>query len=893
MQIRLKNLILNALIGLIALAGTASAEIISVTVDRSQPFDEASGYQYVEATMNGEVIRDDGTQGNYSVPVVLIYPEENGNGIGVVDFPNTVAFPLGLPGADEWSVLQFTRITTESFLFETGYTYMSVLWDKVVTDIFGPTPPDDGSEFNHLAYGFIERSDDAFHIMRDAAALLRDPSSLTGTDGPAPVDTVLSSGFSQTGMLINTFLALGENANGAFDGNLIGKMGLTCLVFLDEWPYFKFAPCPDHPAADQSVSIMIAGETDVVAFGAAFARTDAENWRSYELAGVSHLPVPIFPGLHPDQNTANSQQVFRAAIENLALWAADGIPAPPSKHLEGTITMDGGFDPDLDADGNALGGLRLPHMSQVIDDKVAGAPLGTYTGMNFEDPVADPIEDGLKFLTMIAGLFLPFSEAELEERYPTPGAYVSRVARAAEHLMENGYILPQDKDAYVQAASAEVMSITVDRSHPFDEVNGYQYVEGTMDGVIWRDDESQGEYSVPVVLIYPEEDGNGIGVVDLPNSAPIHMMPGAGEEWILQHTRTTTENYLFETGYTYISIQWDKAVTETFGPTPPDDGSDFNHLAYGTIEQGDDAFHIMRDAAAFLRDPGGFEGDSGPAPVDTVLSFGYSQTAQLINTFLAGGENANGAFDGNLIGKMGLLCLTFHNEPPLFSEMAPCPDHPASDPSVSIMIPAETDVIALAGAFARLDARNWRTYELAGVSHLPAPMFPGFHPNQNHANSQQVFRAAMKNLGMWAAEGIPAPPSRYLDGTIAEDGSFIPEVDEDGNALGGLRLPHMEQFIDGNLAGAPLGTYIGINPVEDLFVMIAGLFLPFSEAELAERYPHRGIYISRVARAAEYLESNGYILPHDKDDYVQAAVQKNFQPQPSHGQQNRHGANAP
>ncbi len=444
--------------------------------------------------------------------------------------------------------------------------------------------------------------------------------------------------------------------------------------------------------------------------------------------------------------------------------------------------------------------------------------------------------------------------------------------------------------ALVGSASAEVISVTVDRSQPFDEVSGYQYVEATMDGVVWRDDGSQGEYSVPVVLIYPEADGNGIGVVDLPNSAQIHVTPGASEWTVAQLTRSTTESYLFETGHTYLSVQWDKAVTETFGPAPPDDGSDFNHLAYGTIERGDDAFHIMRDAAFFLRNPSAFTGNGGPAPVDTVLSSGFSQTGGLINEFLARGENTSGAFDGNLIGKQGLVCWTFHNEPPLYSHFSPCTDHPASsDPSsVSIMIAAETDVILFDAASARTDAANWRSYELAGVSHLPAPIFPGLHPNQNYANSQQVFRAAIENLGLWAAEGIPAPSSKFIQGTIIPGGGllpdlvpgldgFEPEFDADGNALGGLRLPHMEQIIDDKLAGAPLGTYTGINPVEDLFVMIAGHFLPFSDAELEERYPNRGAYVSRVARAAEHLMDNGYILPHDKDAYVRGAARKPFQ----------------
>ncbi len=446
MQTRFKQLIFaKSLVGLIALAGAASAAVTSVTVDMSQPFDEVSGYQYVEGTMNGVVSRDDGSQGEYSVPVVLIYPDNGGNSIGVVDLPNTVAIHM-VPGAGEGAVIQYSRVTTENYLFETGHTYLSVQWDKLVTDTFGATPPDDGSDFNHLAYGTIERGDDAFHIIRDAASILRDPDVLVGADGPAPVDTVISSGFSQSGALINEFLAHGENLSGAFDGNLIGKMGFLCWSFQDEPPFILEpdpAPCPDHPASDPSLSIMIAAESDLIVAAAALARSDAANWRSYELAGVSHLPAPIFPGLHPDQNTANSQQVFRAAFRNLGLWVAEDIPAPASKHIEGTIAADGSFHIDLDEDGNALGGLRLPHMEQVIDGKVAGAPRGIYTGIN-------PVEN---FFVMIAGLFVPFSEAELAERYPNPGSYVSRVARAAEHLRDAGYILAHDKDAYVKEAA--------------------------------------------------------------------------------------------------------------------------------------------------------------------------------------------------------------------------------------------------------------------------------------------------------------------------------------------------------------------------------------------------------------------------------------------------------
>lgn len=59
---------------------------------------------------------------------------------------------------------------------------------------------------------------------------------------------------------------------------------------------------------------------------------------------------------------------------------------------------------------------------------------------------------------------------------------------------------------------------------------------------------------------------------------------------------------------TYISIQWNKAVTEIFGPTVPHDGQPHNHLVYGTIDRSADAWEILLDAARLLKDPSAYPG---------------------------------------------------------------------------------------------------------------------------------------------------------------------------------------------------------------------------------------------------------------------------------------------
>ena len=456
------------LLAVALVAGMASAQVTSVTVDSSKPFEKVDGYTYVEGTMHGTVERDDGSVGEYSVPLVLIYPEDGGNGVGVVDWPNSVYYGVtGHEDLDESMTLQHARNATDGYLFTAGYTYASVQWSKEVTELFGPSGDRSDPDYNHLVYGKIEEGTDGWHILRDAARFLRDPTAFDAGDGPLPVDTVLSFGYSQSAAVQNQFLLLGENTvDGelAYDGHLLAVGGFACTTLTDEAPFYSLGlrcddPSADHqgrPVDDDSKMIAIQAQSDLEAppFFAALSRFEDEpNWRQYELAGVAHIPPSILPDLSDVQNPVEPAPVFRAAFRNLKLWTTEGTAPPPSKFLEGEVIPDGEelagvMITDLDEDGNALGGLKLPHMEQVIDGEVAGAPLGVYTGLN---PDTDP-DDPTAGFVLFGGTFTPFDEAELRERYPDHETYVNRVTRAADYLLDRGYILEEDRDAYVLEA---------------------------------------------------------------------------------------------------------------------------------------------------------------------------------------------------------------------------------------------------------------------------------------------------------------------------------------------------------------------------------------------------------------------------------------------------------
>jgi hypothetical protein len=71
----------------------------------------------------------------------------------------------------------------------------------------------------------------------------------------------------------------------------------------------------------------------------------------------------------------------------------------------------------------------------MVEDMPAGAPLGVYGGLDVSG------FDPFNVFLLLSGTFQPFSDSEIESRYPTPEAYKELVTRAADHLLAEEYIL--------------------------------------------------------------------------------------------------------------------------------------------------------------------------------------------------------------------------------------------------------------------------------------------------------------------------------------------------------------------------------------------------------------------------------------------------------------------
>jgi hypothetical protein len=114
--------------------------------------------------------------------------------------------------------------------------------------------------------------------------------------------------------------------------------------------------------------------------------------------------------------------------------------------------------PQSDADGNDLGGVRLPELQ---------VPLATYTGWNLRDPSIGAPEQRVSFL----GSWIPLPKTAEErkktgdprpsiaERYLSQDDYMKKFEQAARKLIEQRFLLQEDLPAILERGKLEWKTI--------------------------------------------------------------------------------------------------------------------------------------------------------------------------------------------------------------------------------------------------------------------------------------------------------------------------------------------------------------------------------------------------------------------------------------------------
>jgi hypothetical protein len=173
-------------------------------------------------------------------------------------------------------------------------------------------------------------------------------------------------------------------------------------------------------------------------------RADDDRFRRWEVAGSAHSgwngqeyrrPVltrdlgaaPEYRCERPPFSRAPLHHVIAAAYGHLTRWAERGVLPPSAPPLE--FAADG--TKARDQLGRARGGIRLSQ---------AEAPTALDTGDNAGETFC-----------FLFGSHEPFAPEQLDELYPTRGAYLAQVARTDARNVLAGYLLPRATPATTSA----------------------------------------------------------------------------------------------------------------------------------------------------------------------------------------------------------------------------------------------------------------------------------------------------------------------------------------------------------------------------------------------------------------------------------------------------------
>ena len=123
-----------------------------------------------------------------------------------------------------------------------------------------------------------------------------------------------------------------------------------------------------------------------------------------------------------------------------------------------------------------------------------------------------------------------------------------------------------------------------------------------------------------------------------------------------------------------------------------------------------------------------------------------------------------------------------------------------------------------------------------------------------------VTRAAYRNLQQWVVEGTMPPKAPFIELDCTQ---LQVKRDENGNALGGVRLPYID---------LPTSTHIAVLSDRGGMLSVMGTRYPFTEEKLKELYPDRAAYLQKFSSSTDKLVADRWILPEDGEAMKSAAA---------------------
>ena len=247
---------------------------------------------------------------------------------------------------------------------------------------------------------------------------------------------------------------------------------------------------------------------------------------------------------------------------------------------------------------------------------------------------------------------------------------------------------------------------------------------------------------------------------------------------------------------------------------------------------------------------------------------GYSQSAVDAVTYAnafnprAGGSDRGRLYDGYLLMGRAASATPLDSGTDVLPKLETRPTGPATSPIVEVQ--SQTDVSGFStpqytnpgSASVRRADRDaprdrYRLYEVPGAAH--AARIPSCDHQGTTFPLRYLERAALENLYAWAENGRAPPRAPWIETTSVDTVSTF-ALDEDGNAVGGVRSPFIDEALaryDGSDTPGPL-------------CALAGAETPLDRATLDARYDGVDDYLRRFTAGLDEAIGQRVLLRADR-----------------------------
>ena len=346
-------------------------------------------------------------------------------------------------------------------IFEEGFAWVGVSAQRV--GVYGfPQDPKGLVAWDPDRYGslHIEGDDLSYSVYTEVAKAIASADRVrTPVDplGGLEVRKVLAIGGSQSAGRLVTYMNAIQPVEHVFDGFIPftwfgggASIDDPAILILSEPGGSRMVATQTRVRDDLGVPTLVVNSECEASPCYGSRQPDTDTFRYWEVAGSPHGPrlhmEKIVPKMVRDGLGAPGGGEFDASALSPVPWAPvldagiahvhtwmNGGPPPPSQP---PIEVDPA-DPSKvrrDADGNAIGGIRVPELA---------VPLARHT--------ANMTEAGAGGLM---GQWTPFDDELIKLRYPTQDDYVSAFEAAAKEAIAGGVLRPSDAEEAIGRARA-------------------------------------------------------------------------------------------------------------------------------------------------------------------------------------------------------------------------------------------------------------------------------------------------------------------------------------------------------------------------------------------------------------------------------------------------------